>query len=106
MDPEKYALLYRVDKRSAMQAMSTLTDMKDRAALGDKEARSHIIDYYVRILEEYSRSVMSSFIEKAVNFEDITANTDDVIFELLIANISLGTLIDKYNIRDTFTANA
>lgn len=102
MDPEKYALLYRVDKRSAMQAMSTLTDMKDRAALGDKEARSHIIDYYVRILEDYSRSVMSSFIEKAVNFEDITANTDDVIFELLIANISLGTLIDKYNIRDTF----
>lgn len=102
MDPEKYALLYRVDRRSAMQAMATLTDMKDRAALGDLDAKNNIIDYYVKILDDYSRGVMSSFIEKAVNFEDITANSDEIIFELLVSDISLGTLIDKYKICDTF----
>ena len=46
--------------------MSLFTDMKDRAALGDKRARQQIIDYYVCILEDLSLGVMSSFIDKAL----------------------------------------
>lgn len=104
MDPDKYAQLYQVDRKSALQAMSLFTDMKDRAALGDKRARQQIIDYYVCILEDLSLGVMSSFIDKAVNFTEIESNCDEIIFELLIANISLGTIIDKYKIIDSFPA--
>ena len=105
MDPDKYAYLYQVDRKNALQAMSLFADMKDRAALGDKKARQNIVDYYMRILEDLSNGVMSSFIDKAVNFDDILANSNEIIFELLIANISLGTIIDKYEIRDSFTSD-
>ena len=105
MDPDNYARLYQVDRKSALQAMSLFTDMKDRAALGDKRARQQIIDYYVCILEDLSLGVMSSFIDKAVNFTEIESNCDEIIFELLIANISLGTIIDKYKIIDSFPAD-
>ena len=70
MDPDNYARLYQVDRKNALQAMSLFTDMKDRAALGDKRARQQIIDYYVCILEDLSLGVMSSFIDKAVNLEE------------------------------------
>lgn len=104
MNIEKYMALYHVDRKGAMQAMTILTDMKDRAALGDKDARGIIIEYYVRILDEMNNGVMGSFIEKAVNFENVSENSDEIVFELLIENITLGTLIDKYDIKDTFSS--
>ena len=105
MNPDTYVSLMKVDRREAVRAMASFTEMKDRAALGDITARQCIIDYYVKILYDLSQGVMGNFINKLVDFNDILSNSDDVIFELLMANRKLGKLIDIYHIKNDFVSS-
>ena len=67
-DSARFSEIYHVDKIKAEKAIRMFTSMKDMAALGSKEARQGIVDYYVRILEAHDQKAVEEMINKAVNF--------------------------------------
>ena len=102
-DSARFSEIYHVDKLKAEKAIRMFTSMKDMAALGSKEARQGIVDYYVRILEAHDQKAVEAMINKAVNFIKIEENTPEVIFEILLAAFSFEYIWEKYRqeIKDT-----
>ena len=73
-DSVRFAEIYHVDRVKAEKAIRSFTSVKDMAALGNKNARQNIVDYYVRILESYDKSALDEMINKAVDFINIEKN--------------------------------
>lgn len=95
-DSLRFSEIYHVDRIKAEKAIRSFTSIKDLAALGNKTARQNIVDYYIRILESYNRSVLDEMIRNAVDFVNIEDNTAEVIFELLLADFSFEEIWENY----------
>lgn len=95
-DSMRFAEIYHVDRFYAEKAIRSFTTMKDMAALGNKNARQNIVDYYIRLLESKNAAEVNDLICRAVDFCDISKNEPDVIFELLMADFSFEEIIREY----------
>ena len=87
-DSVRFAEIYKVDRMNAEKAIRTFTSIKDMAALGSKSARQSIVDYYIRLLEDYEQEKLEEMIEKVLDFKTIQNNEPEIVFELLLANFS------------------
>lgn len=95
-DSVRFSEIYHVDRVKAEKAIRSFTSVKDMAALGNKNARQNIVDYYVRILESYDKSALDEMINKAVDFINIEKNLPEVVFELLLADFSFEEIWRHY----------
>lgn len=92
----RYSEVYNVDRIQAEKAIRRFTHFKDLAALGNKVARQNIVDYYMKILENYDQEKINDLLSKAVDFENISNNTPDVVFELLLSDFSFCEIYNSY----------
>ncbi len=95
-DSVRFSEIYHVDRVKAEKAIRSFTSVKDMAALGNRNARQNIVDYYVRILESYDKSALDEMINKAVDFINIEKNLPEVVFELLLADFSFEEIWRHY----------
>ncbi len=98
--PERYRALYHTDFAYAEQAVRLFSEWKDAASLGDLEARNALIDYFVQILESNVDGQVQEDIQTLVDFQNIINNGAGILFELLLANRSLCSLLDRYAITE------
>jgi len=96
-DTDKYQRLYNVDRREAEKEIQRYTGYKDKAALGRKEVRAHIINQYVIILKQFYRLDDDS-INKFIDFNEIRNNNVQVVFEMILELYDISHIVNKYNL--------
>jgi len=99
-DTDTYMTVYGTDRKQAEKHISMYSEMKDLASLGDFNAKKSIIDHYVNLMSSGKFGDMDSRISRIINFENLLDNDDRLIFELLLENRALSTIIDRYNIEN------
>ncbi len=96
-DIDKYQRLYNVDRREAEKEIQRYTVYKDKAALGRKEVRAHIINQYVIILKQFYKLDDNS-INKFIDFNELKNNNVQAVFEMLLEIYDISHIINKYNL--------
>jgi len=93
-DTDKYQRLYNVDRREAEKEIQRYTGYKDKAALGRKEVRAHIINQYVIILKQFYRLDDDS-INKFIDFNEIRNNNVQVVFEMILELYDISHIVNN-----------
>jgi len=96
-DTDKYQRLYNVDRREAEKEIQRYTVYKDKAALGRKEVRAHIINQYVIILKQFYK-LDDDGINKFIDFYELNNNNVQVVFEMLLEIYDISHIINKYGL--------
>ncbi len=96
-DTDKYQRLYNVDRREAEKEIQRYTGYKDKAALGRKEVRAHIINQYVIILKQLYK-LDDDGINRFIDFTELRNNNVQVVFEMLLEIMDISEIINKYNL--------
>jgi len=102
-DVEVYKAIYNSDFLCAEQSINVFGEIKDLAALGDISARNSIIDHFVKVLSSPVFENTNNIIEELIDFEKIEKNDNCIIFEILINNINLCEILDKYKVNHLFS---
>lgn len=98
-----YMSIYKSDYLCAEQAVNAFGEIKDSAALGDIFAKNSIIDHFVKVLSCSLFPDVDAIIEEIIDFKNIENNDNSIIFEMIIENIGLCEILEKYNIQSNFT---
>ena len=101
-DGELYRRVCGEETGDGGDIVGEFSELKERAALGDKEARSIIAEYFKKVLEVSSGGNMDRIIAGLVDFEDPLNNSPRVMFEMLTDNESLGKILDEYGGESVF----
>ncbi|WP_113675854.1 ATPase, T2SS/T4P/T4SS family [Vallitalea guaymasensis] len=101
-DEDRYAAVFNISKEDAKKEIVLLSNEKDHAQLGDKDSRNFIINQYTKILNHDNlKSILSidrKAIFKLIDFNNITNNSDYILFEMLLSIYDISEMIDKYNL--------
>lgn len=96
-DADKYSRIYNVDRKEAENEVQNYVFYKDKAALGRKDIREHLLSQYIIIL----KNIMGMDHEKInsfIDFENIGNNSAHVLFEMLLEIYNISHIISKYKL--------
>jgi pilus assembly protein CpaF len=96
-DVDKYQRLYNVDRKEAEREILRYAGYKDKAALGCKEVRSHILNQYTIILRQFYK-MDDDRVNEFIDFNNLKNNDIKVVFEMLLELYDISELINKYNL--------
>ncbi|MDP4182246.1 MAG: ATPase, T2SS/T4P/T4SS family [Bacillota bacterium] len=96
-DTDKYQRLYNVDRKEAEKEIQRYSGYKDKAALGRKEVRAHIINQYTIILKQLYK-LDDDGVNRFIDFKTLQNNNVQTVFEMLLDIYDLSELINKYNL--------
>jgi hypothetical protein len=82
-DVDKYQRLYNVDRKEAEREILRYAGYKDKAALGCKEVRSHILNQYTIILRQFYK-MDDDRVNEFIDFNNLKNNDIKVVFEMLL----------------------
>lgn len=98
-DIDKYRAIYEIDREQAEEEIKLYSQLKDRAALGEKAARTYLINQYTKILSVTMDLSDEKNIRKFIDFENIQSNSAIILFEMLLELYDVSTLIDHYRLK-------
>lgn len=101
-DPDKYHKIYSIDLPKAETEVKRYSSYKERAALGNKSIREHLLNQYAIILKQVFR-INDNTILEYIDFDNIQNNGINVIFEMLINIYDMSEIIEKYNLHIKIT---
>ncbi|MDF2522571.1 MAG: putative type secretion system protein [Clostridiales bacterium] len=98
-DIDKYRAIYEIDREQAEEEIKLYSQLKDRAALGEKAARNYLINQYTKILSVTMDFSDEKNISKLIDYENIQNNGVIIIFEMLLDLYDISYLIDHYGLK-------
>ncbi len=101
-DADLYRRIRGTGQREAELAVASFSEVKDSAALGDRQARDKIVGYFSEVIENQAGGNLARVLAGLVDFENIENNEDDVIFEMLTDGESFANVLAKYAEEDIF----
>ncbi|MBN4050998.1 MAG: hypothetical protein COA82_04575 [Alkaliphilus sp.] len=102
-DVDKYSEIYEIDKEHAYEEIAEFNTLKNRAVLGDENARTFVINQYSKLLIE-GLSVCDEKINGVISFENLLNNEDGILFEILLHSFDMSEIIEKHKIEICFTS--
>ncbi|MCD5413536.1 MAG: CpaF/VirB11 family protein [Clostridiales bacterium] len=103
-DADKYSEIYKISIDQAYEEIKDFTVIKSRAVLGDKNARSYVINQYSKVLAD-GLGFCEKNINAIISFENILKNSDNILFEILLHCFDMSEVIDKYKLEICFSAS-
>ncbi len=97
-DVDMYRAVYEIDREQAETEVQLYSSLKSKAALGEKNARTYIVNQFTKILSTHLFDFNINSINNMINFENILENSVEIIFELLLSVYDISELIEKYKI--------
>lgn len=101
-DADLYSKYYNIDRKHAENEIKAFSEYKDRAALGEKEIREHLLNNYVMILKQVVKLDDNS-INEYIDFDNIQNNHVQIIFEMLLEVYDISEIILKHGLGFTIT---
>ena len=98
-DIDKYRAIYEIEREQAEEEIKLYSQLKDRAALGEKAARAYLINQYTKILSVSKDFSDDKNISKLIDFVNIRNNSVNILFEMLLDLYDISYLIDRYGLR-------
>lgn len=96
-DVDKYQRLYNVERKEAEREILRYSGYKDKAALGRKEVRAHILNQYTIILRQFYK-MDDNRVNEFIDFNNLKNNDIKVVFEMLLEIYDISELINKYGL--------
>lgn len=103
-DMDVYKQVYQIDSMQAEKEMQWYTQLKVKAVLGDKTARTYIINQFAKMLSSKLFDLSEEDINDIICFTDIHQNDVQILFELLLQVYDISRIIEKYDWRIRVTA--
>ncbi|MCX7921397.1 MAG: CpaF/VirB11 family protein [Clostridia bacterium] len=94
-DTDQYMELYKIEHTRAEREIKLYSELKNKAALGEKDAREWLINQYSILLKQIYKLDNES-INKYIDFNNLQKNHVQVIFEMLLEIYDMSKLIDNY----------
>ncbi len=95
---DMYSEIYKIDREQAEKEVQLYSELKTKAALGEKTARTYMINQFTKILSTYLFDLNEENINSIIDFEHICKNHVQIIFELLLEIYDMSVLIEKYRL--------
>ncbi len=102
-DVDMYRAIYEINRKQAEVEVQLYSQLKSKAALGEKTARSYIVNQFTKILSTHLFDFNENTINHIVNFENIHENAVQIIFEILLVAYDISELIEKYELGTSVT---
>jgi Flp pilus assembly CpaF family ATPase len=96
-DIDKYMQIYKLDRNRAENEMKLYSELKNRAALGEKSSSEWLINQYAILLRQLY-NLNDESINTYIDFKNIQNNHVYVIFEILLQVYDLSELLEKYKV--------
>lgn len=96
-DPDQYGKLYKIEHSQAELELNLYAELKNRAALGEQDARKYLINKY-SILIRQIYDLNDERINVFINFYDLQNNNVQLLFEMLLDLYDMSELIEKYSL--------
>lgn len=93
-----YREIYEIEREQAEAEVQLYSELKTRAALGEKTARTYLISQFTKILSTTLFTLDEENIHRIIDFDCISNNHAQVIFELLMDVYDVSELIEKYQL--------
>jgi Flp pilus assembly CpaF family ATPase len=101
-DTDRYMVLYNIERERAEKEIWLYSELKNKAALGEKDAREWLINQYSILIKQLYK-IENESIKKYIDFENLQNNHVHIIFEILLGVYDLSVLIDKYELPERVT---
>jgi Flp pilus assembly CpaF family ATPase len=96
-DPDQYGNLYNIDRNQAELELNLYSELKNKAALGEQDARKYLINKYSILLRQIY-DLNDETIEEYINFKKLQDNNVQILFEMLLELYDISELIEKYEL--------
>lgn len=97
VDVETLQHLYGFKPDEAEKEANDFELIRERTTLGDPKARRYLIDTYSRAID-YFKYAEEGVLDRFVDFDDIMANEDYIIFEMLLCLKDITDYLQEYEI--------
>jgi Flp pilus assembly CpaF family ATPase len=94
-DPDQYGNLYNIDRNQAELELNLYSELKNKAALGEQDARKYLINKYSILLRQIY-DLNDETIEEYINFKKLQDNNVQILFEMLLELYDISELIERY----------
>lgn len=99
--PELYSAMFQVNREEAQGELREFVFMKDRASLGNRQAREYVINQYTKALDQGIK-LSDQELQEIIPWEDWEKCNDRILFEILLDTYDMGELIDRYSLEVKF----
>lgn len=95
---DNYRSVFEIERLQAETEINLYSELKEKAALGDKSARDFIINQFTRILSTRIFDLDESALTEFMDFDDLQNNHVQLLFEMILQTYDISFIIDKYEI--------
>lgn len=96
-DPDQYGKLYNIEQNQAELELNLYSELKNKAALGEIDARKYLINKYSILIRQIF-DLNDEKVNEFMNFNDVQDNHVEIIFEMLLELYDISELIEKYKL--------
>ncbi len=96
-DVDTYEKMCGIKREQAEREVRMCSDLKTRAALGDKRARDYLVHRYAILLKK-AYDLDDRTIESYISFEEPEKNSDRIVFEMLLELYDFSELLERYDL--------
>ena len=96
-DPDQYGNLYNIERNQAEVELNLYSELKNKAALGEIDARKYLINKYSILIRQIF-DLNDEKIDEFINFKELQDNNIEILFEMLLEVFDISELIEKYEL--------
>ena len=94
-DPDQYGRLYNIERSQAELELNLYSELKNKAALGEVDARKYLINKYAILIRQIF-DLNEEKVNEFINFKELQDNHIEYLFEILLELYDISALIEKY----------